>query len=128
MLLFQERSSLEQILTNSHLVRKNLATITNNINVLPNLSASLLTRITKRHKENRETIILSRNRSNAIIILSHNKDNSLISHLDRVEAEWKVLQEILHRKEVVLSKALLKATQVVVQCEAAVVQTTLEEK
>jgi hypothetical protein len=123
--LYQELSSLERILTSSPLVRKNHGTITNNTNVRPNLSASLQIRITKRHKENRETIILNRNRSNA---LSRSKGSSLTSHLDLAEQEWKVLQEILLLKEVVLSKVLLRVTLEVVQCAAAVVQTILAEE
>jgi hypothetical protein len=125
MLLYQELSSLERILTSSPLVRKNHGTIINNTNVRPNLSASLQIRITKRHKENRETIILNRNRSNA---LSRSKGSSLTSHLDLAEQEWKVLQEILLLKEVVLSKVLLRVTLEVVQCAAAVVQTILAEE
>ena len=121
-LLYLELSSLERIHTNSHLVRKNHGTTTN---VLPNQSANLQTRITKRHKENRETIILNRNRSNA---LSRSKGSSLTSHLDLAEQEWKVLQEILLLKEVVLSKVLLRVTLEVVQCAAAVVLTILAEE
>jgi hypothetical protein len=123
-LLYLELSSLERIHTNSHLVRKNHGTTTN---VLPNQSANHQIRITKRHKENRETIILNRNRSNA---LSRSKGSSLTSHLDLAEQEWKVLQETQLLKEVDLSKVRLKATQMVVDRTAttAVVQIIQEVK